>query len=377
MVPTAGRRRKSRRVSTPVLRTNVGERMSVPRQGREARAKRARRKRRGSAVFFWQRSDDARSMCVDSLLSATLRNGGKQLRGELRRGVECCVRRDNARTRWRGRARSGRRGEAAARATSDRSARRSLARGCRWFARLGPRRRVDATRAGRKCSRPRGCAAKHPPLLWGTMSYRCEATSLEGFIQQLAVAYLPHGYWFCVAGQIPPEKNAAAVDRKLMDRYGIECSRWARARKKRVGGANVHYLRWDRCFVLLATHGQHRFFEDERENVFDVRRSPVRVAGYAVSVRQGHSHVRLDSERYRELKNYFIERSTHRTAAEIAEELRSLPFEPYAPVRQQLFIILRALNRARKAAGFQQVPWTALRLRRRIVRPFDEAREVA
>ncbi len=25
----------------------------------------------------------------------------------------------------------------------------------------------------------------------------------------------------------------------------------------------------------------------------------------------------------------------HRTAAEIADELRSLPFEPYAPVRQQ------------------------------------------
>lgn len=209
------------------------------------------------------------------------------------------------------------------------------------------------------------------------MSYRCEATSLEGFIQQLAVAYLPHGYWFCVAGQIPPEKNPAAVDRKLMERYDIDCSRWARARKKRVGGANVHYLRWDRFFVLLATHGQHRFFEDERENVFDVRRSPIRVAGYAVSVRQGHPHVRLDTERYRELKSYFIERSTHRTAAEIAEELRSLPFEPYAPVRQQLFIILRAVNRARKAAGFQQVPWTALRLRRRIVRPFDEAREVA
>lgn len=269
-------------------------------------------------------------------------------------------------------------GEATARVTSDRSARRD-SRAKVVGGSHASDRGVASMRHG-----PGGmfsaswvCRENTHHFLWGAMGYRCEATSLEGFIQQLAVAYLPHGYWFCVAGRIPSEKNPAAVDRKLMDRYGIECSRWARARKKRVGGANVHYLRWDRFFVLLATHGQHRFFEDERENVFDVRRSPIRVAGYAVSVRQGHSHVRLDAERYRELKSYFIERSTHRTAAEMADELRSLPFEPYAPVRQQLFIILRALNRARKAAGFQQVPWTALRLRRRIVRPFDETREVA
>jgi hypothetical protein len=211
------------------------------------------------------------------------------------------------------------------------------------------------------------------------MSYRCEASSLEGFIQQLAVNYLPHGYWFCVAGEVPPGKEPAAVDRKLLERYRVDVSRWARARRKRGGGANVHYLRWERFFVLVATHGRHRFFDDEAANVFDVRRSPVRVGGYAVSFRQGRSHVRLDDERYRELKAYFLERATHRTAAALGDELRALPFEPYAPVRRQLFIILRAVNRARRAAGFQPVPWTVLRLRRRIVKPFerDALEEVA
>lgn len=203
------------------------------------------------------------------------------------------------------------------------------------------------------------------------MPYRCEASSLEGFIQQLAVNYLPHGYWFCVAGEVPPGKDPAAVDRKLLERYRIDLSRWGRARRKRAGGANLHYLRWRHFFLLLATHGQHRFFEDERESIFDVRRSPIRVGGYAVSFRQGRSHVRLDDDRYRELKAYFLERAAHRTAAALAEELRALPFEPYAPVRRQLFIILRAVNRARRAAGFQPVPWTALRLRRRIVKPFE------
>lgn len=203
------------------------------------------------------------------------------------------------------------------------------------------------------------------------MAYRCEATSFEGFIQQLAVAYLPHGYWFCVAGEVPAGKDPRAVDRKLIERYEVDLSRWARARRKKAGGANVHYLRWDRSFVLLATHGHHRFFEEERESVFDVRRAPIRVGGYAVSFRQGHAHVRLDQERYRELKAYFLELATHRTASTLAEELRALPVEPYAPVRRQLFIILRAVNRSRRAAGFQLVPWTALRLRRRILRPFE------
>lgn len=207
------------------------------------------------------------------------------------------------------------------------------------------------------------------------MLYRCEATSLEGFIQQLAVSYLPHGYWFCVAGEVPSEKDPRAVDRKLTERYGVSRSRWSRARRKRGGGANLHYLRYRSFFVLLATHGQHVFFEEERASIFDVRRSPIRVAGYAVSFRQGRSHVRLDSERYRELKAYFLELATHRTAAAIASELHALPFEPYAPVRRQLFIILRAVNRLRRAAGFQPVPWTALRLRRRIVHPFGELEE--
>jgi hypothetical protein len=55
----------------------------------------------------------------------------------------------------------------------------------------------------------------------------------------------------------------------------------------------------------------------------------------------------------------------------MAHEFSKLPFEPYAPVRQQLLIILRAVNRARKAAGLEPVPWTCIRLKRRIYRPFE------
>src|SRR5262245_16484713 len=85
------------------------------------------------------------------------------------------------------------------------------------------------------------------------MEYRCVATSLEGFVQQLESNILRNGYWFYVAGRVPEGKDGAAVDRKLMEKYGLQISRQQRARRKLGGLANVHYLRLERFWVLLAT----------------------------------------------------------------------------------------------------------------------------
>jgi hypothetical protein len=91
------------------------------------------------------------------------------------------------------------------------------------------------------------------------MQYRCVAITVEGFVQQLAGCLLPHGYWFYVAGRIPPHKDPERVDAKLIARYGIDLSKRERARRKQRGYANLHYLRYERFFVLLATKGEHRF----------------------------------------------------------------------------------------------------------------------
>jgi len=80
--------------------------------------------------------------------------------------------------------------------------------------------------------------------------YRCEATSVEGFIQQLAVACVANGYWFYVTGTIPHHKDPCAVDRRLIVRYSIDLSKWTRTRRKRAGLGNVQYLRHGRCFVI-------------------------------------------------------------------------------------------------------------------------------
>jgi hypothetical protein len=67
------------------------------------------------------------------------------------------------------------------------------------------------------------------------MEYRCETTSVEGFVQLLACNYLPHGYWFYVTGSIPPGKDARLVDAKLIDKYEIGLPRATRRRRKRMG----------------------------------------------------------------------------------------------------------------------------------------------
>ena len=81
--------------------------------------------------------------------------------------------------------------------------------------------------------------------------YRCEAVSVEGFIQQLAVSYVGQGYYFYKTGWVPEGKDPGEVDRKLIDRYGVAVSKWTRASRKRACHANVQYIRHDRFFVLL------------------------------------------------------------------------------------------------------------------------------
>lgn len=207
--------------------------------------------------------------------------------------------------------------------------------------------------------------------------YRCETSSVAGFIQQLAVGYVQHGHFFYVTGQVPDGKDVHAVDRKLIERYGLDVSKWTRAREKGKGGASVQYLRYGRFFVLIATAGRHEFFEGEK-GVRDLREHPIRFAGYSISYRRGvdrrfHVSVRIAPDEYLRLKAFFVDLACHQSVDGLAAEFSRLPFEPYAPVRRQLLNLLRAVNRERHAAGFEPVPVGALRLRRRIVKPFVEA----
>lgn len=215
------------------------------------------------------------------------------------------------------------------------------------------------------------------------MRYRCVTTSVRGFVQQIACCYLRHGYWWYVTGEIPERKDPLLIDQKLIRKYEIDSGEWRRAWRKKQGLANMQYLRHERFFVLLATQGQHPFFAEEASEVRDIRISPLRYRGYAISYRPGgrtrtgerdprwHAHVQIDRRRYSEIKAWFEEYATRRKVDWLSECFVRLPYEPYAPVRRQQLNILRSVNRQRKTAGLQQLPTTVLRLRRRVVKPFE------
>ena len=138
----------------------------------------------------------------------------------------------------------------------------------------------------------------------------------------------------------------------------------------------MRYIRHGRFFVLVATKGEHEFFQRERD-ISDVRRHPIRYAGYSISYRRGidrrwHVSVRIAPHEYLRLKAYLVGLAAHRSVENLAGEFGRIRFERYASVRRQLLNMLRTVNRVRKEAGFEPVPVSALRLRRRIVKPFGE-----
>ena len=204
----------------------------------------------------------------------------------------------------------------------------------------------------------------------GALGYRCEATTIQGFIQQLAVGYVGRGYFFYVLGRIPEGKDPRRIDEKLITKYGVDISKAARSRRKALGYANVQYLRYREHFVIAATPGKHEFFLEEAGQLRDAREVPIKLFDYAISYRAGHPHVRIEQGRYLELKSYFSDIAVHRSKSNLEHNLGILRFEPYAPVRSQLHCILREVNRRRKLAQFELLDSSCLRTRRRIVRPF-------
>lgn len=213
--------------------------------------------------------------------------------------------------------------------------------------------------------------------------YRAVTTSVEGFVQQIACCYLRHGYWFYVQGKIPNDKPAESIDQKLIDKYGIGVSESTRARRKKIGQSNLQYIRHESTFVIFATKGEHSFFIEEANLIRDIRRVPIRYAGYSISYKPGgrkkdgsnddkwHAHVEIDRQQYLDLKAWFAERAFRDSPEKISHAFRVLPIAPYAPVRRQLLAMLQEVNKVRKTAGRQPLSSEFLPLRRKVVRPFE------
>ena len=189
--------------------------------------------------------------------------------------------------------------------------------------------------------------------------YPCEAGNIDAFLAQL-VRYVSSGHYFYIRCLIPKGKDPAAVDCKLLDLYGIRRKRWQRKRRNLKSNAGIHYLRYDRLFVVMLTKGQHEaFYRDHGDCVLDIRRTALKAFGYSIrwgfseSERRYRVSVRLDREQYAAVRAHMLTVCTwhrYRSKEAMEEAFRQLPFQWYAPVREQLFRIVRAVNRARGRA---------------------------
>lgn len=203
--------------------------------------------------------------------------------------------------------------------------------------------------------------------------YQCEATSVTGFIQQLACAYVRSGYVRVACGVLPAGKDAARFDAKQVERYRLDdMTARMRWKRRREGLANIQYLRHGRVFAILASDGHHDTFEQEEGRIVrDLRERPMIAFGYSLRSANGHVQVRIAEREYREFADVVLLLARRDPSPDkIAKLFRRLPFESYAPVRAQLFGLLAAVNQERKRSGRELVSLNVVRKQRRIVRPF-------
>jgi hypothetical protein len=105
------------------------------------------------------------------------------------------------------------------------------------------------------------------------------------------------------------------------------------------------------------------------------------VGGYAVrrtySVREKRwkVFVRLDRETYLNLRAQMLDlavRAGYRNPDTLEQEFRQLRWQPYEPVRRQLVVIVKAVNRKRRYAGLRQIRLSCVPTMRTIGSVFRE-----
>lgn len=201
-------------------------------------------------------------------------------------------------------------------------------------------------------------------------SYRYLAKSEHGFIQQLACSYANRGYQFYFVGRIPDGKDPFKIDQKLLAEYDVSASKAERWRRKQAGRANVQYLRFGQDFILLATHGEHHFFEANAGRIRKLSSHPLKFYGYSVSIKGGHCVVRISKEQIKLLRASFQSVSLKKQADELGKAINALPFERYRGVIRQLFQLVKAVNDVRSPAGLPKVKKSCIRAKRRVLKPF-------
>lgn len=204
--------------------------------------------------------------------------------------------------------------------------------------------------------------------------YECVCPTAAGFVQQLALGYITHGYLWYAAGTIPERRmDLRETDEKVITQYHTYWSSAERSRRKKAGKANVQYLRHGRFYVICATDGEHEFYDGDGRSQEDIRffpDDPLYFAGYSISYKNGHVSVRIADLEYQRLQAWLEDIATKRSSEALERTIFTLPFEPWDTVVRQLSALRAAVNRKRHKASMPEVPASAVRACRRQYFPY-------
>ena len=174
--------------------------------------------------------------------------------------------------------------------------------------------------------------------------YHAEAKTSAELIRRLTKYYLPHGYYFFTTSTVPEHKDVAQVDRNIIEKYGLAISRTARSRDKAKGVARVQYLRHERQIILVATSGDHGFFDDK--SVRDCRLTPLPVWYYWITATQKRYHVKVCPESYHAVREKLIRLAEGGKEEAAIEAFHALPWLNYPDIRKQKRRLIKELAQA-------------------------------
>lgn len=205
--------------------------------------------------------------------------------------------------------------------------------------------------------------------------YQCVMPSVEAFVARVQ-RLVSRGYYFAYDGYLKPPKDPAKLDAKMIREWKLYRPDWTREARRRGGESGVHYIRYGRRYVLLATHGWRqsrgrganqksagRFFT-QHPGYRDLKDEGLKF--YAYNIKSTYSHrlrrrttfVSLRSSNYHALKAGMLRkavRGEYRRREALEAVFWNLPLIWYGPVQRQVRAIVNDVNRTRHRSGLSRI----------------------
>ena len=184
------------------------------------------------------------------------------------------------------------------------------------------------------------------------------------FMLQQIIYLVSKGYTYYSTGEIPINKSnkARSIDKKIIDKYNVNLSKYQRTRRKQKKLANFYYLRWKNQFVILHTKGnidESVIIDDEFYNLNDYRKGDSKfkiIVGKELIVnivmKEGKPTVVLDKSTYKDIKTELDELVKNKQIGKLYKRFNMLNYIPaWSGIVKQKFLLQEEIFRAAKKYG--------------------------